>query len=399
MLINIVEETKSAVMRYFPERQIYLRSGGEVSYYVLKTRTQVIATTIAGITALWCLITLFNLIWGHNPLAGNFQQSKVIEAEYERILQETESRLETAEHKLTQQQQDFEQYTRSMQDKHRTIAQAYNQPVLNTSFPQLDILGVQKSSLLRAPQIRDSAPRQSRIGEIASREVELGANVDTPLMNLEANQNDILVAAELDTLEKIEASRAIIEATNLNVDDVLRAGGFGTGGPLMSMVSDDVTDQRVGAIQARVAESKMLEDALESVPLGFPVDGVARLTSSFGVRKDPFTRRPAMHQAVDIGSGMGAPIVATADGTVIYSGHKSGYGKVVIVDHGHGFKTKYAHMSKTLVKKGQTIKTGDNVGEMGSTGRSTGPHLHYEILFQDRAYDPDKFLKAGLYVQ
>ncbi len=386
-------------MRYFPERQIYLRSGGEVSYYVLKTRTQVIATSIAALTALWCLVTIFNLIWGHNPLAGTFQQSRAAEAEYQRILQETKSRLQTAEYKLTQQQKDFEQYTRSMQDKHATIAQALNQPVINTEFPQLEILGVQKSSLLRAPNVRDTAPRLSRVSSIASGAIEVGVNVDTPLMNLDSNQNNILMAAEYDTLEKIEASRAIIEATDLNVDDVLRAGGFGTGGPLMAMVADDVTDKRVGAIQARVAESRMLDDALESVPLGFPVPGVARMTSAFGVRKDPFTRRPAMHQAVDIGSGMGAPIVATADGTVIYSGHKSGYGRVVIVDHGHGFKTKYAHMSKTLVKKGQVIKKGDNVGEMGSTGRSTGPHLHYEILFQDRAYDPDKFLKAGLYVQ
>lgn len=399
MLINIAEETKSAILRYFPERQIYLRSGGEVSYFVLKTRTQVIAAVAAALTALWCLITIFNLVWGYNPLAGSSQQNRVIKAEYERLLQESESRLETAEYKLTQQQQDFEQYTRSMQNKHATIAQALNQPVLNTAFPQLDILGVQKSNLLRSPQIRDSLSRQSRISEITAKGIEVGVNVDTPLMNLEANQNDILMTAENDTLEKIESSRAIIEATNLNVDDVLRAGGFGTGGPLMAMISDGVTDPRVGAIQARVVESKMLEDALQSVPLGFPVDSEARLTSAFGVRKDPFTKRPSMHQAVDIGAHNGAPIIATADGVVIYSGYKSSYGNVVIVDHGHGFKTKYGHMSKTLVKKGQQIKIGDNVGEMGSTGRSTGPHLHYEILFQDRAYDPDKFLKAGLYVQ
>jgi len=183
------------------------------------------------------------------------------------------------------------------------------------------------------------------------------------------------------------------------VDDILKAGGSGTGGPLAAVPGDETSEPRVIAIQARVAESKMLDDAIESLPLGFPVEGVARLTSSFGVRKDPFTKRPAMHQAVDIGARYGATIIASADGTVIYSGRKNGYGKVVIVDHGHGFTTKYAHLSKTLVKKGQAVKTGDNVGEMGSTGRSTGPHLHYEILFQDRAYDPEKFLKAGLYVQ
>jgi len=399
MFSNLLEESKTAVLRYFPERQIYLRSGGEVSYYVLKTRTQVMATAIVGLVSLWCLVTIFNVLWGHNPLAGSSKQNRVIKAEYQRLLQDTEARLQDAEFQLTQQQQDFEQFTKSFQQKHATIAQLVNQPVLDAALPEVDFLGVKKQSVLRTPGLRDMVSRTSRVSSLDVQQVDLGANVDLPLMNLDATQNDVLLAAEEQTLEKIEYTRAIIEATDLNVDDVLRAGGYGTGGPLYAMISDNVSDVRVTSIQARVAEVKMLEDALNSVPLGFPVDRVARLTSSFGVRKDPFTKRPAMHQAVDIGSGYGAPIVATADGVVTYSGRKSGYGRVVIVDHGHGFTTKYAHLSKTLVKKGQEIKKGDNVGGMGSSGRSTGPHLHYEILFQDRAYDPSKFLKAGLYVQ
>jgi len=399
MFSNLLEETKTAVLRYFPERQIYLRSGGEVSYYVLKTRTQLIATIGAAFVALWCLITLFNLIWGHNPLAGNSQQNRLIKAEYQRLLKDTEAKLENAEIQLNQQQADFAKFTRNLQDKHATIAQALNQPVLNTTFPEIDILGgVKKSALLRAPDIRDASSRVSRVANIKTSEVEIGAGVDRPLMNLDSTQNDILLEAENRTLDKIDVTRAIIEATDLNVHDVLRAGGMGTGGPLIGILSDG-KDERVNIIQARFAESELLENALESVPLGFPVDATSRMTSAFGVRKDPFTKRPALHHAVDIGSGIGAPIVVTADGVVTHSGRKSGYGNAVIVDHGHGFTTKYAHMSKTLVKKGQKVKKGDNLGEMGNTGRSTGPHLHYEVLFQGRAYDPDKFIKAGLYVQ
>ena len=399
MFGNLREETKAAVLRYFPERQIYLRSGGEVSYFVLKTRTQVLISSFVGFVALWCLITIINLIWGFNPLSGASKQNRMIKAEYERALEDAKARLESAEFQLSQQQQDFEKVAKTFQEKHQTLAQMLDQPVLNTAIPDFDTVEKVKPTLLRAPGIRDSIDRVSRVAYLETSEVDLGTNADRSLMNLDSTQNNILVSAELKTLDKIESARAIIEATELNVDDVIRAGGDAVGGPFADLPTDGSIEPRVIAIQARVAESEMLEEAIDSLPLGFPVDGVARLTSSFGVRKDPFTKRPAMHQAVDIGAHHGATIIATAEGTVIHSGRKSGYGKVVIVDHGHGFTTKYAHLSKTLVKKGQEVKKGDNVGEMGSTGRSTGPHLHYEVLFQDRAYDPEKFLKAGLYVQ
>lgn len=399
MFGNLREETKAAVLRYFPERQIYLRSGGEVSYFVLKTRTQVLISSFVAFVALWCLLTLVNLIWGFNPLSSGSKQSRMLKAEYERALDDSRARLESAEFQLEQQQQDFERIAKNFQDKQRTLAQLRGQPVIDTALPDLAIIEKVKPTILRAPGLRDSSERVSRVASLNATEIDMGTNADRSMENLDSTLNSELVAEELQTLDKIERSRAIIEATDLNVDDVIRAGGIGIGGPLADLSIDDSSEPRVVAIQARAVESKMLDDAVDSLPLGFPVEGVARLTSSFGVRKDPFTKRPAMHQAVDIGARHGATIIATADGTVIHSGRKSGYGKVVIVDHGHGFTTKYAHLSKTLVKKGQEVKTGDNVGEMGSTGRSTGPHLHYEILFQNRAYDPEKFLKAGLYVQ
>ncbi len=399
MFGNLREEAKAAVLRYFPERQIYLRSGGEVSYYVLKTRTQVMITSLLGATALWCLVTVLNVIWGFNPIAGASKKNRMIKAEYERTLENYKARLESAEFQLNQQQQDFEKIAKNLQEKHATLAKHLDQPVLDPSLPEFGLTTQFKPTYLRAPGVRDSNERESRVSVIKTAEVDLGTDADRSLMNLDSTQNDILMKAEFDTLSDIEKSRAIIEATDLNVSDILSAGSPGTGGPLFDITSVEDGDPRVISIQARVAESKMLEDAIESLPLGFPVEGNARLTSAFGVRKDPFTKRPAMHQAVDIGARHGAKIIATADGVVIHSGRKSNYGRVVFVDHGHGFITKYAHLSKTLVKKGQVVKKGDRVGEMGSSGRSTGPHLHYEVTFQDRAYDPDKFLKAGLYVQ
>jgi len=117
------------------------------------------------------------------------------------------------------------------------------------------------------------------------------------------------------------------------------------------------------------------------------------------MRKDPFNNRPAFHGGVDFGAYRLAPIVATADGVVKFVGRNGGYGRTVEIDHGHGFVTRYAHLEKTYVKKGTFVKKGAKIGGMGSTGRSTATHLHYEIFFQGHDYDPDKFLKAGRYVQ
>jgi murein DD-endopeptidase MepM/ murein hydrolase activator NlpD len=106
-----------------------------------------------------------------------------------------------------------------------------------------------------------------------------------------------------------------------------------------------------------------------------------------------------MHHGLDFGGQRKTPIVATAAGIVTRVGRSGAYGNMVEIDHGHGFKTRYAHLYKTFVKRGQTVDKGEKIGGMGSTGRSTATHLHYEVHFQGRAYDPSKFLKAGLYVQ
>ncbi|MBL4693491.1 MAG: M23 family metallopeptidase [Magnetovibrio sp.] len=119
------------------------------------------------------------------------------------------------------------------------------------------------------------------------------------------------------------------------------------------------------------------------------------MTSKFGKRRDPVNRRWSMHYGLDFGSSPRASILATAAGTVTHAGWKGNYGKLVEIDHGAGIKTRYAHMSKVTVTKGQKVKFGQRIGRIGSTGRSTGNHLHYEIMFHDKGIDPMKFIKAG----
>jgi murein DD-endopeptidase MepM/ murein hydrolase activator NlpD len=113
------------------------------------------------------------------------------------------------------------------------------------------------------------------------------------------------------------------------------------------------------------------------------------------VRADPFTRSPAMHTGLDLHGETGDPVRATANGTVTVAGWSGGYGKVVEIDHGNGFSTRYGHLSTIGVQVDQSVTSGQTIGKVGSTGRSTGPHLHYETRVSGEAVDPQKFMRAG----
>lgn len=133
-----------------------------------------------------------------------------------------------------------------------------------------------------------------------------------------------------------------------------------------------------------------LESKLDGLPLGRPHHG--RITSSYGYRRNPFTNRGReMHYGVDLKGRRGDPVKATANGRVTFAGWKGAYGYVVMVKHKNGYETRYAHLTRTRVKKGQLVEAGDVVGLLGSTGRSTGPHLHYEVVLHNRKLNPTKY--------
>ena len=131
------------------------------------------------------------------------------------------------------------------------------------------------------------------------------------------------------------------------------------------------------------------------LPVRAPLIGEAEVTSPFGYRPDPFLGRPALHPGVDLVQDYGAEIHATAAGRVVHAGPMGGYGDMVEIDHGNGLATRYGHMSEILVEEGQEVKEGAVLGRLGSTGRSTGPHLHYEVRVDGEPVDPERFLQAG----
>lgn len=191
-------------------------------------------------------------------------------------------------------------------------------------------------------------------------------------------------------LESFKDKVEELEGKLMTIDKFLRKKGIrkvpsGIGGAVGKV---DILD--VDYVSFLHKEADKFQKYLSRVPLGPPVWG--RITSRFGYRKDPFSGRYEFHDGVDIRAPWGTPVRATAEGKVIYAGWKAGYGKTVIIRHAYGFRTLYAHLSKIKVKPGRWVKSGQVIGYVGSTGRSTGPHVHYEVWRYSRKQNPIKYM-------
>lgn len=152
-------------------------------------------------------------------------------------------------------------------------------------------------------------------------------------------------------------------------------------------------DQKVMQMEQLMVEVEERLDYLESLPDLWPL--VGRITSTYGWRKNPVTKRGnEFHAAIDIAGRVGSPVKAAGKGKVIFAGYRSGWGRVVVIDHGYGYQTQYAHNSSLLVKNGQTVQKGQVIARVGNTGRSTGPHLDFRIFKNGQPIDPLTVLKS-----
>ncbi len=217
----------------------------------------------------------------------------------------------------------------------------------------------------------------------------------------ETTDENVQLKEQLETLEK-ERERLLqgsvgnlIRRVHL-MDDILSGLGIvprnqlfkdsGVGGPYVPLEKEN--------LEELLELSDKYSNIIKRVPLNWPVNG--RITSGFGRRRDPFTGRRAFHEGIDIKNAKGTEIRATANGIVKKVTYdRGGYGWYLVIDHLNGYETIFGHFKKILVKRGQKVKRGDVIGLMGSTGRSTGPHLHYEIRHNGRPINPKKFLNVA----
>jgi murein DD-endopeptidase MepM/ murein hydrolase activator NlpD len=200
----------------------------------------------------------------------------------------------------------------------------------------------------------------------------------------------------------------VIRHTGINPDDYTRRlnaveGVGGPDWPLQSMHVDGIADGAFTNAFLRASavldQMNALLTAMRHIPLTTPVWGSQfSRTSGFGARIDPFTGHYSFHPGVDFAGPWGSTIAATAPGTVVFAGDRGGYGNMVEIDHGFGIHTRYGHMSSILVHVNDKVKKGSPIGKLGSTGRSTGPHVHYEVWYDDVVRNPSTFIEAGRHV-
>jgi murein DD-endopeptidase MepM/ murein hydrolase activator NlpD len=249
----------------------------------------------------------------------------------------------------------------------------------------------------RAPVVSASQPNQfAKIQGVDNALVRLQTSLD----KVESRQIAALNSVEDSMESRVRRMRGVFTDLGLDMAQLEavtpRSGVGGPYVPVKLPPNAGAFERQLYRINVTRAQMERLGRTLALVPYRKPVIGEVEFTSGFGIRNDPFLGRPAMHTGLDFRAASGDPVRATANGKVVSSGWTGGYGRMVEIDHGNGLSTRYGHLSEIGVKVGDQIRIGQVVGAVGSTGRSTGPHLHYETRIDGEAVDPQKFLRAGV---
>ncbi len=339
--------------------------------------------TIAGIVAgcaLWMGIGAAALLVNVLELTRGDREVARTEAKYERWIADREARLNSAMAQLSDGT--VGNVAASVEKRHAALALLLS-----------DIKGEPGAAQALTPAINQAlaAPETDPM-----RRVEL----------VRLSQDRLIDAADTYARSRAERLRVAFRLAGLTPSAFMPAGES-LGGPLIEAKDpralaavldiDEDFAMRVHRAAVGLSEARGMAEAINSLPLAKPTENPER-SSGFGVRFDPFTHRPAFHSGLDFAGGLMTPVLVTGPGVVSYAGPRAGYGNAVEVDHGGGLKTRYAHLQTINVYVGQTVAVGQRLGGMGSTGRSTGPHLHYEVWVNGRAINPERFLRAGEYV-
>lgn len=379
-----ITRLRRSLEELFPERHLYVRSGGEMRAYVLTTPKQILGAGAVAAAALWMGISTAAMMVGAMEMSASDQEIARTEAKYERWIADRQARLNSAVAQLNATNGSIDDLALSVERRHAALAMLLS-----------DYRDTPGAAEVLSPEIQQAGADPSITDPV--RRVEL----------IRASQERLLDSADTFAKGRAERLRMAFRLAGLSPNGYAPRSGA-LGGPLIEARDPkalaavlDVDEDFAARIQhaaTNLSEARALGAAAAKLPLAKPVNG-GRQTSGFGVRFDPFTKRPAFHSGLDFGGGFMTPILASGPGIVSFAGVRSGYGKTVEIDHGQGFKTRYAHMQAIAVKPGQRVAVGQRVGGMGSTGRSTGVHLHYEVWVNGRAQNPSRFVKAGEYVQ
>jgi murein DD-endopeptidase MepM/ murein hydrolase activator NlpD len=225
--------------------------------------------------------------------------------------------------------------------------------------------------------------------------------LETRLADVRKSQRNLVSRITRSTAGDIERLNRLIAQTRLKPEKLmtgLRGGKSGRGGPFIPLSGKDrkpsELDEALATLYGHINRWDGLQQVIRRLPLSSPVDHYY-VASSYGKRRDPINRKWSVHRGVDLAGRMRQKIHSVAPGRVKYAGWKGRFGRYIEIDHGHGIITRYGHLRRLSVKRGQKVTHRQIIGHLGSSGRSTGPHLHYEILVNGKHVDPIKFVNAG----
>ena len=425
-------KTHAVLERMFPERRLFLKSDNDTRFIRLKSSTQLFAALGATAITGWAIVATAVLLMDGIGSGNYREQSKRDQIAYQVRLNalswERDSRAQEA---LAAQQRFNAALDQISQMQSELLESETNRIELETGIEVIqttlrDTMKDKKSVLTELAALRqdqdsdDIAPAgQVPVDFMAEALARTAQERDRVLANA---HNAFQTADDLERELKLinerndQIFRQLEEAMTISVaplDKIFRSAGMptdsiieqvrrgysGQGGPLTKLSfttrgeDDPSPDQeRANRILSQMDLLNLYRIAAEKAPFASPVKSAVRYTSGFGFRRDPKTGGRRMHNGSDFAGPSGTDIFATADGVVTHAGWQSGFGRLVTIQHDFGIETRYAHNSRIRVKKGQRVSRGDHISDMGSTGRTTGTHLHYEIRVQGIAVDPENYI-------
>jgi murein DD-endopeptidase MepM/ murein hydrolase activator NlpD len=354
----------------------------------------------------WSIATATYFAFRDDLLKGLIARQTEQQNAYEDRIAELRARIDRTTSRQLLDQEQFEQKLddllrrQSAMESRATALGALSDPVVTGSVRSQGNAGAAGSPT--SPQARDRRsalePDRSSGARRSGKDTDINgrlARVEASLDRLDHRQGAGLAQLQERYEGKARRLHGVLAELGLRLAGPAPAGSGGPFVPIKLPGEGNNFERAVARIKLARTQAEHLTHTLLRVPIRKPVSGDIDVSSPFGVRADPFLHVAAMHTGLDFRGESGEAIHVTANGTVVNAGWSGGYGRMIEVDHGNGLSTRYGHLSEIDVKVGDEVHIGEVIGRMGSTGRSTGPHLHYETRIDGEAVDPEKFLRAG----
>ncbi|MEZ5756936.1 MAG: peptidoglycan DD-metalloendopeptidase family protein [Emcibacteraceae bacterium] len=387
---NVIKWLSEKADRYYPDRQLYFRTNGDVKFITISQKVQIGSSLFLFGFAIWFLVASYNYVYITEIIDEKNGEVKITSQNYQEL-----------EAQYNQLKNDIQKSATALEQRQQYIQQVLeedgNLTKPSTQNPAFD------NSSSNDEDYDDDADQQTR-NMIRDKDLD---KIYVGLKRIEMQQNTTVKMMMNKVDKKLAFLEGVLDNAGINSDKMLELAddlpsAIGQGGPFIGLeggINDASIDSgSFDELYNKRENLNNLEVALSYLPIATPPEKYY-ISSKFGMRRDPITKKWAQHKGLDMAGWHKTPIRAGGPGIVARAGRFGTFGLYVEIDHGNGFRSKYGHLSQVKVKKGEKVTENQLIGLMGSTGRAVSTHLHYEIWFNGKPLDPLKVLKAAKDVQ